>query len=101
LKIEFDIPASIPDKSIVPVTLQVLIENAMKHNRIDEQFPLRIEIKITNDDLWVSNNLQPRKTVDSNKQGLENLKSLYQFFSERPVVIEQTDKQFSIRVPLI
>jgi LytS/YehU family sensor histidine kinase len=102
LKFEFDVPLPVPDKSIVPVTLQVLIENALKHNRIDEQHPLRIRIHVENNYLEVSNNFQPRKIVDtSNKQGLENLKSLYRFYSSEPVHIEQSESTFNVKIPLL
>lgn len=102
LKFDFDIPTPVPDKSIVPVTLQVLIENALKHNRIDEQHPLHIHITVALNYLEVSNNFQPRKTVDtSNKQGLENLKSLYRFYSDEPVLIDQTESTFCVKIPLL
>ncbi len=102
LKIEFHLPAPLPDKEIVPVTLQVLIENALKHNRIDDQNPLQIKIQITGNYIEVTNNYQPRKIVESsNKQGLENLKSLYRFFSKLPVEILQTESYFSVKVPLL
>jgi two-component system, LytTR family, sensor kinase len=102
LKIGFNVPQPLPDKSIVPVTIQVLIENALKHNRIDDQSPLRISITIDDQYLTVTNNLQPRKIVDtSNKQGLEHLKSLYGFFSVKPVLVQPTSDIFSVSVPLI
>lgn len=89
-------------RSIVPVTLQILIENAIKHNIVDPDKPLRIEITSDDQYLRVSNNLQVRSLVEtSNKMGLENLKSLYSFLTTRPVIIEQLDDHFSVKVPLI
>jgi two-component system LytT family sensor kinase len=102
LKIKFTIDESAKDKAIVPVTLQILIENSMKHNIIELQRPLIIEIFTSGDYLVVRNNLQYRKIVEtSNKMGLENLKSLYRFLTDRPVIIEQEEKYFSVKVPLI
>jgi two-component system LytT family sensor kinase len=102
LKIKFTIDDSAKDKAIVPVTLQILIENSMKHNIIELQRPLTIEIFTSGDYLVVSNNLQQRKIVEtSNKMGLENLKSLYSFLTDRPVIIAQDLKCFSVKVPLI
>ena len=52
------------ESAIVPVTLQILIENALKHNVIDSDKPLAVEVFSSGDYLVVSNNLQKRKTVD-------------------------------------
>lgn len=102
LKIKFDISDAAREKAIVPVTLQILIENALKHNVAETSRPLTIEISTLGDYLIVSNNLQPRKIVEtSNKQGLENLKSLYRFLTDKPVEIEQGDERFSVKIPLL
>jgi two-component system, LytTR family, sensor kinase len=102
LKINLDITPGASEQAIVPVTLQVLIENAIKHNIVDQDKPLTIDLVTAGDYLVVSNNLQERKTVEtSNKKGLDRLKSLYGFLTEKPVVIERTADQFSVKVPLI
>lgn len=100
--ISFDVAGDMKEKSIVPVTLQILIENAIKHNIADRDRPLRIDIFTSGDYLVVSNNLQVKKLVeDSNKVGLENLKSLYNFLSTKPVIIEATADRFYVKVPLL
>lgn len=102
LKINLKIAAQSEEQAIVPVTLQVLIENAIKHNIIDKDKPLVIDLVTVGDYLVVSNNLQIRKTVESsNKQGLERLKSLYSFLTDKPVIIEPAADRFSVKVPLI
>jgi len=102
LKIKFDISKEALESAIVPVTLQVLIENAMKHNIIDKDKPLSVEVFSSGDYLVVSNNLQKRKTVEtSNKQGLTNLESLYRFMTDRPVILETTEARFTVKVPLL
>jgi two-component system, LytTR family, sensor kinase len=102
LKINFDIPTMAKEKAVVPVTLQILIENAIKHNIIDAAKPLLIEVTTIGDYLVISNSLQKRKNVEtSNKQGLENLKSLYRFLTDRPVLIEPTEDRFFVKVPLL
>ncbi len=102
LKIKFDISSGMNDRAIVPVTLQILIENAIKHNVIDQDRPLNIDIFSSGDYLVISNNLQKRRTVEtSNKLGLENLKSLYAFLTERPVIIEELEDRFNVKIPLI
>jgi LytS/YehU family sensor histidine kinase len=102
LSIRFDISEGARERAIVPVTLQILLENALKHNIVDKDKPLNIEVLTIGDYLVVSNNLQLRKRVEtSNKQGLENLKSLYRFLTERPVLIEAGENRFAVKVPLV
>jgi hypothetical protein len=102
LTISFSVHEHSRDKAIVPVTLQILIENALKHNVADRHRPLSIRIETNDDYLVVSNNLQVRKLVEtSNKQGLENLKSLYAFLTDKPVQIELSDTRFSVSIPLV
>jgi len=88
------------DKMIVPVTTQVLLENAFKHNIMERERPLQIKIISEPEYLVISNNLQVRRNVESsNKQGLENLKSLYGYLSTKPVIIEETEDYFAVKVP--
>lgn len=102
LRINLSIDNNKTDKQIVPVTLQVLIENAIKHNVTDVAKPLSIDILTSGDYLVVSNNLQLRSVVEnSNKIGLENLKSVYGFLSSERVEIEQTEDRFYVKVPLL
>ncbi|HYE56594.1 MAG TPA: histidine kinase [Chitinophagaceae bacterium] len=89
-------------KKIAPVTLQNLVENATKHNIIDLETPLMIEITSDNGYLTVKNTLQKKSMVEtSNKQGLASLRSLYKYLSSRPVFVEETALHFIVRIPLI
>ena len=102
LTIEFNIPADTRGRAIVPVTLQILIENALKHNIVDPAKPLSIHITVLEDYLIVSNNLQQKKLVEhSNQLGLENLKTLYAFLSDKPLIITKDAERFLVKVPLI
>jgi two-component system LytT family sensor kinase len=102
LKITIQISEEAKDNAIVPVTLQILIENAIKHNVVDKDKPLLIEIITIGDYLVVSNNLQRKKSVEtSNKQGLDNLKSLYGFLTDNPVRVEPTGDRFYVKIPLL
>lgn len=102
LQIEFDISNTVYEKKVVPVTLQVLLENAIKHNVTAKDNPLKIRIYDANGYLVVENILQKKIVIEtSNGQGLENLKNLYQFLSETPVEIEQTADRFAVKIPLI
>jgi LytS/YehU family sensor histidine kinase len=89
-------------RQIAPVTLQNLVENALKHNIIDEEFPLTIDIYTDDNYIVVQNNLQKKHVVESsNKQGLANLQSLYRFLASRPIKIEEDREYFRIWVPLV
>jgi sensor histidine kinase YesM len=102
LVISFDIREVTWERAMVPVTLQILIENALKHNIVDPEIPLHIDVVSVGDYLVVSNNLQRRKQVEtSNGQGLMNLTSLYKFLTDKPVIIEETDERFAVKIPLL
>lgn len=89
-------------RKIVPVTLQNLIENAIKHNIIDEENPLVVKIFVEDDYLLVQNNLQRKNFVEtSNKQGLSNLQSLYHYLNNRPVEIKEAGNLFTVKIPLL
>jgi streptogramin lyase len=89
-------------KKIAPVTLQNLVENAIKHNIIDLEIPLIIEISSDESYLVVQNNLQKKNMVEtSNRQGLESMKSLYKYLNSQPLFIEETATHFIVRIPLI
>lgn len=102
LIIVIDIEEKDYDYKIVPVTLQNLIENAIKHNITDKESPLKINLFIQNQHLVVSNNLQRKSIVEgSNKQGLQNMISLYQYLTDRPVLVEENKVLFTVKIPLI
>ena len=86
----------------MPVTLQILIENAIKHNTISEARPLTVTMSTQDGYLYVSNPIQRKRQVEtSNRQGLENLKLLYSYLSPQPIAITETDTTFAVRLPLL
>lgn len=90
------------DRKIVPVTLQNLVENAIKHNLIDAESPLVVNIFTEGEYVVVENNLQPKEFVEtSNRQGLQHLRSLYAYLSVLPLVAESRDGFYAVKVPLI
>lgn len=102
LSIRCQIGAEAEDRQIVPVTLQILIENAIKHNVISEAHPLTIQIGIENQFLTVVNPIQRKKQVStSNGQGLQNLRQLYEYLSPDPVTVQDDGATFRVRVPLL
>jgi len=102
LYVDYAIADNTFDLQITPVTLQILIENAIKHNIINENNPLTIHIKSEGDTLIIENNIQRKKQVESsNGQGLINLRTLYSFLSDREIVISTEEDVFSVKIPLI
>jgi ligand-binding sensor domain-containing protein len=89
-------------RQIVPVTIQNLLENAIKHNTISKEEPLVIRIYSDGESLIVTNTLYRKQFVStSNKQGLASLQSLYRFLSRRSVSITETETEFIVKVPLL
>jgi len=102
LEININIDEEQHHRKIAPVTLQNLVENAIKHNVADPDSPLIIDLFIENDYLVVRNNLQRKNFVEtSNKQGLANMESLYRYLSGKPMIIEEDKKYFTVKIPLI
>ena len=101
----FEIIFSISERdmacSIVPLTLQILFENAIKHNALSPQNPLVVTVTSTDGWLVISNNLQPKLTPPlSSSTGLYSLTSRYRLLKRAPLKIERTDSHFSVHVPL-
>jgi ligand-binding sensor domain-containing protein len=102
LQINMNIDEEYYHRKIAPVTLQNLVENAIKHNTADPEAPLIINLFIQEDYLVVQNNLQRKNFVEtSNKQGLANMESLYKYLSNRKMLIEENQQYFTVKVPLI
>jgi ligand-binding sensor domain-containing protein len=102
LMINIHADAAYYHKRIVPVTLQNLVENAIKHNTASTDNPLVVEIFTADDHLVVRNNLQRYRIVEtSNKRGLASLQSLYHYFSGQGIKIEEDEHYFTVKIPLI
>ncbi|OZV70153.1 histidine kinase [Winogradskyella aurantia] len=100
----FEIPekSSNPESKVVPLSLQLLLENAVKHNMVTSTKPLHIKIYEDGNYLVVMNNLQPKQIVKkSSGVGLENIKQRYNLLSDKKVVINQRDKDFAVGIPML
>ncbi|APY09220.1 histidine kinase [Winogradskyella sp. J14-2] len=100
----FEIPdnSSNPESKVVPLSLQLLLENAVKHNMVTSSKPLHIKIYEDGNHLVVMNNLQPKQIVKkSSGVGLENIKQRYQLLTERKVYINQREKDFAVAIPML
>lgn len=90
------------EKKIVLVTLQMLIDNAIKHNEVHRDRPLIIRIFDRNDFLVVTNNVQTKALLEpSTRQGLRQLVALYGYLSNRAVKITGTEATFTVEIPLL
>jgi sensor histidine kinase YesM len=102
LEVIINIPERDLDKHIIPLSLQMLFENAIKHNIISKKKPLLIEVFVKNGKLFVQNNLQRKvQIMDSTKVGLENIKTRYQFFTGETVEVMETKDAFTVAIPLL
>ncbi len=91
-----------PEVYLPPLSLQLLLENALKHNRATQEEPLRIVISIRGDYLEVSNNLQKRIGEERPSGiGLTNIRERYRFLTDLPVTISDKENNFLVRLPLI
>lgn len=87
---------------VVPLALQLLIENAIKHNTFSRKQPLQVDVFSEADYLVVKNNLQLRESyVQSTGVGLENIASRYAFFTDRKTVSGVEGDSFVVKVPLL
>jgi sensor histidine kinase YesM len=88
---------------IAPLSLQMLIENAVKHNIILEEAPLRIRIFLDDHQyIVVCNNLQEKKTgLTSPELGLKNIKARYEYLTDRPVYILREKQTFTVKLPVL
>lgn len=103
LKLEIDIPdLALSRYSIVPLTLQLLVENAVKHNQMSTDNALTIKIYVDDQYLVISNSIQPRELAEpSTKLGLKNIVDRYKLLINAPVLVTNDQKQFIVRLPLI
>jgi hypothetical protein len=103
--IVFDIPerASNPECKVVPLSLQLLLENAVKHNMVTTSKPLHIKIYEDNQgNLVIENNLQPKQIVKKGSGvGLENIKQRYQLLTNKKVNINQQADRFAVSIPML
>ncbi len=88
-------------KKILSFSLQMLIENAIKHNIINENNPLTISIYANKTHLIVKNNLQKKNIGETTKLGLKNIQKRYKYFTSEEVLIKKTKNQFSVSIPFI
>lgn len=108
MRFENSITYELPDgftndeAKVVPLSLQLLLENCIKHNVVSESKPLHIKIYIENNQLVVENNLQKKEILSDRKGvGLQNIVNRYAIITQRKVLVEETEKSFKIFIPIL
>ena len=101
--IDIKIPKKYFKTLIPPLTLQNLVENAVKHNSVTRKKPLTIKIEVLEDFIIIQNNINPKQTLrsESTKLGLHYIKRQFQEFSSSGIKIIQNKEEFRVEIPLI
>ena len=102
--VHFEIPTAVsnPELKIVPLSLQLLLENAVKHNVVSSTRPLSIKIYEKDGGLIIENNINPKEAIGkSTKVGLRNIADRYGLITQRNVIIENNNKTFKVSLPLL
>jgi len=102
LKVNIRIDPQNLSKKILPFALQLLIENAIKHNAVSYRSPLSIDIYDLNGKLVVENDLRPRKTMDGQSgTGLHNLSRRYRLTARKDILITRNATKFKVEIPFL
>lgn len=102
--ISFTAPENVsnPEAKVVPLSLQLLLENAVKHNQVTPSKKLSITVFEKDGNLVVQNNLQPKKVLrESSGVGLQNIYSRYGLLTNRPVLVEKSKTDFMVTIPML
>lgn len=99
----FEMPETVPAEAwVVPLSLQLLLENTVKHNVVSEQKPLYIKIYVDGDVLVVENKLQKKEVLQSRQGvGLQNIVNRYAIITNRKVMLEETADAFVVKIPIL
>lgn len=101
-RVRYEIPDELLMRHIVPCALQLLIENATKHNAVSAESPLEVIITAEGNHLTVRNRLQPRLSKQpSTGKGLKNIQQQYLDLAEKSIRVEQTETEFIVELPLL
>lgn len=102
LKVHWDISEAADEKMVVPMSLQLLLENAIKHNVVSKAKPLIVTVTDEGGNLLVLNKIQPKSTkLPSTKVGLKNIEKRYTLISNQSIKIENDGENFKVSLPLL
>lgn len=103
IELRIESNANPEEYAIVPLALQLLLENAVKHNELSEERPLVVEIRIETDAVTISNTRRPKRVMKNSTHpgtGLQNLNERVQLISRQRVAIVETAERFVARIPV-
>ncbi len=101
IQVHIDVEKETLGYDIAPLTLQLLVENAIKHNITSKAQPLTLRIVANGHELIVANKLQKKSASYSTHTGLKNLMKRYEMITEQEIEIDQSDMEFRVRIPLL
>jgi sensor histidine kinase YesM len=103
VQLKIHISESITDQYLIPpISLQILAENAIKHNEFSEATPLLLEIEMKNDKLSVHNQVRKKMLRKaSSKIGLYNLGERYKLTTNKEIIIREDEKDFTVCLPIL
>ena len=102
IRLETDISTTYLERKVPSLTLQLLLENAIKHNAFDAKNPLVVKLSIEEDSLIIRNNYRPKKElIKSSGLGLQNITDRYDILSDRKIEVSSNDKEFIVKIPLL
>lgn len=101
LKITLNVSKDAYDNKIPPMSIQLLIENALQHNVITSESPLHIKVYAKNNHICVANSLHEKKDIESFGIGLMNLNNRYKLIANKEIRIEKTQDVFLVELPLL
>lgn len=101
LKVEYKVDPLLKSRRIPPLSLQLLVENAIKHNVVSSDRPLTLRIFTSGESISVENNVQAKESSYSSEKGLNNLIARYEFLTERNVRVTDTEEVFMVELPLL
>lgn len=102
IELDIQISENLLQKEIPSLSLQLLLENAIKHNAFDEDHPLRIEIFEEKDRMIIQNNKKARRNLaESSGLGLQNIKDRYALLGEKKIEITETANSFTVKLPAL
>jgi sensor histidine kinase YesM len=100
--LEVQIEVSLRNFKVIPLSIQMLVENAIKHNEISDRKPLHVRIYSTDDQyLFVENKLQRKAGSEGSGSGIQNIKGRYEFFTDKKVIISENGEKFLVGIPLL
>ena len=100
--IDIDVDKSTTNRYVVPCSIQLLVENATKHNVVAAEAPLHITIVTEEDCVVVRNNLQPRTHGQpSTHLGLANISRQYLDITHRDIEILKSETEFVVKLPIV